>query len=368
MAVFIYNKDPNVEKNQPPAKLTEKLLNHIREAAKQRGENTALFDNPRLSSLADGEVLKKLSAMVDSNPEFQLPEGYKKVEEKHVREIHGIKEDFEIGESTRVCAGVMDDLLEKLFGGHIIEPVAEYFTNTRVIPLAKKLSNQSPQSKVVLRITKNSRNSSVGAQISRPEEIKKLIIKPLPEVSSRLTPAMKFGIVCASPEEKEAITEVVGVIGDIVDAVERGRNHIPNRQGAITNRILKQKAARESELEELKKSLEQKRQMRAGQLKQKMEENKVEKEKRQAEEEQKRLEENERIKKKLAREKERLEEQKKKIVEERQKKEDTNGPPEDAAKVEEEKKKKAEEAKVFKKKKKEEYVIYYQKVNIREPK
>ena len=125
LALYIYGKLQM--SHLPLAILVEKLLNHFKQAAKSRGEKTNLFDNPHATSLADNELLNKLTELAENNPDFQLPEGFHKKQEKHARQKTAIKEYLEIPEQTKICAEILDSILFESIAGHIIEPTTNIF-------------------------------------------------------------------------------------------------------------------------------------------------------------------------------------------------------------------------------------------------
>lgn len=91
-ALFIYSKPPNSLLHLNCVKIVECFLDYFKQAARERGAKTLLYDNPYATTLADPEVLKQLNILCQNNPEFQIPEGYKKVNEKHIKESYIIRE------------------------------------------------------------------------------------------------------------------------------------------------------------------------------------------------------------------------------------------------------------------------------------
>ena len=297
-AVFIFSKAPNSLSHLAPAALANRLFDHFKQAAKNRGERTPLYDNPHATSLADQDVINQLTKMVESDPEFQLPEGYKKVDSKQIQEQFVLRDYFELPEETRICAEIMDDILGAATGTHILEPMPLYTFVPRVMPVANRPRvHEGPAQRYMQPITKEPRKLSVGASQRRETEERSQknrrstskLKGGLDEMSAKLSPAMKLAIACASKEDKGLIKEVADVLGDIVEAVEKGRSYIKQgRNGSpVNNKVRKERAAKEQEMEAMKRQAEQKRKQRHEKLKVLVEEGKVEKERRQIEEKQK---------------------------------------------------------------------------------
>jgi hypothetical protein len=67
-------------------------------------------------------VLELLSKKVQQDPYYDLPEGYKKVTEKIVKEVHMVPEAVPMKESQVVAIELLDSIVFKAFGTHILEP------------------------------------------------------------------------------------------------------------------------------------------------------------------------------------------------------------------------------------------------------
>lgn len=59
-----------------------KMLQHQERATKLKGQSTILFEDPDHTTIGDYEIIKELNRRVKENPDFILPEGYYKVQEK----------------------------------------------------------------------------------------------------------------------------------------------------------------------------------------------------------------------------------------------------------------------------------------------
>lgn len=139
VALFIYCK-PNDSSllYLQPASIVEKLLDHFKQAAKRRGVKTLLYDNPHATALADPDVIKQLTNMCNNNPDFQVPDGYKKLNERHVKQSYLIRDYFKMPEVRKICTEVLDEILFSSCGAHIIEPCTTYYNTVRITPIIPK--------------------------------------------------------------------------------------------------------------------------------------------------------------------------------------------------------------------------------------
>lgn len=374
VAVYIYSKPPYLLAYMTPAQLVEKLIDHFKEAAKAHNEHTHLYDNPYATSLADTEVLQQLTNLIQNDPNFIVPEGYKKIEQRKLADCYVLRENAGITEDHKICLELLDEILFNSIGIHAIEPLTGEYTIPRVVPVINKPKLDNSPRRHIREKSKEGRDLSANPSSAhtvahsqhhsyKPTSGKTRSLTKLRGtleiVSSKYTPAMKLALACAPKEERENIREVSDVLSEIIEAVERGRSYI--KQGKLltfaNNKAIKEKEEKKLELEMLKKISEDKRRQRAEMLKKMVEEGKAAKERKKQEEEEKISREKEIKKLKQIKEKQKWEETKKRIIEEKTKKQEEKlQMGEEALKIlEEEKKKKLEETKALKAKMNEEY-------------
>ena len=66
--------------------------------------------------------MELLTKKCQDDPMYQLPEGYKKVLERRVVDVHQVSEAIPMKESQVVAIEVLDSLIFKAFGTHFLEP------------------------------------------------------------------------------------------------------------------------------------------------------------------------------------------------------------------------------------------------------
>lgn len=268
LAIFIFSRDPYYLTFLPPVNHLEALLDHFRQAAKIKGENTSLYDNPNASSLGDPELMKELEKFLETNPFYPLPEGYKKVEEKFLHENYVLPNYIELPESVRFATEILDKVLNNIFDTHFIEPITTYEYKVKVVPTIGKIYQRDPNDKkFMLPVTKTLRKG-ILEPVRKPVTLHQQNIK---EIEPKLTPALKLEIARARGEDKKLIKEVADVVGEILQAVEEGRETIGQKMkwgpGLILNKAIKEKLEKQREEEYMKEEKERQRKLRAQMLK-----------------------------------------------------------------------------------------------------
>lgn len=106
------------------------LVQVFRDATKQRGQATMLYEDPDLGSLPaqDVQLIKVLNEKLKSDAQYPIPEGYMKVVEK--TPVYDYKIPPELASSlpaAKVCAiELLDEILHNAFGIHMLEPLVTF--------------------------------------------------------------------------------------------------------------------------------------------------------------------------------------------------------------------------------------------------
>ena len=87
-----------------------RLLQHNERVTKAKGLSAILYEDPDVTTIGDQEVLKELNKRLKDQPDFILPEGYYKVQEKE--QVFSYKLPWYIaqgiGEAKTVALEVLD--------------------------------------------------------------------------------------------------------------------------------------------------------------------------------------------------------------------------------------------------------------------
>jgi hypothetical protein len=75
------------------------------------------------------DFLDLLTEKIQDNPDYRLPEGYKKILVQVPDVVYEVNEKvadvFNISEDKKVCLEVLDGIIFKLLGSHFLEPTSK---------------------------------------------------------------------------------------------------------------------------------------------------------------------------------------------------------------------------------------------------
>jgi hypothetical protein len=83
-----------------------------------------LFEDPQATSLGDPAIIKELSRKVNEDPNYELPPGFVKYQTNVMVENYQPPEHLK--DSKKVALGIMDDVVNDVFGTHYLEPEITY--------------------------------------------------------------------------------------------------------------------------------------------------------------------------------------------------------------------------------------------------
>ena len=269
-ALCIHNKPPNCFSCVPLVQSIKNLINQFETASSMRGENILLFTDPEASTLTtkDQDMLQQLNAMIEKSPNYPLPEGYKKVQEKDIFYGYEMKNpDFLAVENIKISAEILDEIILKRMGIHFLEPKAEYGNKTRVCPdlmkVNKPLQLEHPESRKLDDLLDNK------GRTWRTEDIKKS--KKVMEISWPIIPIHVKMVIAKMPLDMRKIgMEVAGIVEEMIKAVESGKETL-RQKGEAFNVAIKKRLDLKEEQKRIELEKEEKRKLRQQQLKMKLE-------------------------------------------------------------------------------------------------
>ena len=79
-------------------------------------------------------MLFLLNEKLRQNPNFPIPHGYKKVQELIIEESYHVPEQLGMEDSERIGMELLDEIMQKALDIHILMPIPNKRTVTRVVP------------------------------------------------------------------------------------------------------------------------------------------------------------------------------------------------------------------------------------------
>ena len=269
VAVFVFSKPPIDLSHLPAAVSLKALFEHFKKS--ENGISAKFYDEPD-PGLGDKDVVKKLNLLLQKDPNTPMPEGYKKVLEKEIQVKYNVPDELGIPENQKVPILVLDELLNKALGVHILEPqlVKKDVYRARGVLAKPKLVPYSSQ-------TKSSKFSSetgirphkaVYSSIALPTEL-------------LLTPGIKYEVArLTGTYSNDLLYECAKLVDDLVYTLDVGsfqlvsRNEKPKVQNKVTQ--LKEYEEQQKQIQEKKR--EMRRRMRKQVVEEKLKKAKKEKE------------------------------------------------------------------------------------------
>ena len=135
---FIYSRDPYFMNSHPLVELIRAFFSQMEKTAKENKESMLLFEDPDLTVMADPELLKALNKKLAENPDYPVPEGFKKVKELTLVSNYEVPKFIQMGESTKVALEMLDSLMFEKFQIHILEPIVKPKTVFKIRPIIRK--------------------------------------------------------------------------------------------------------------------------------------------------------------------------------------------------------------------------------------
>lgn len=238
-AYFIYSRDPYHMTSHPLVELVRAFFSQMQKTAKQNGDSMVLFEDPDLTVMADPELLRALNKKLLENPDYPVPEGFKKVKEQTLVSNYEVPKFIQVSESVKTALEVLDDMMFGKFQIHILEPIVKTKIIYKIRPIIRK--EFSDKKTAIPRYLESLEGRA------KPKELKDKIethgINKLKYFSQRkynLSEAMKIEIVNQPIVKRAQMQECAEVLCEIIDAVDKGLPAVPPRNkygpGGIKNR------------------------------------------------------------------------------------------------------------------------------------
>jgi len=82
LALVCFSRPPVDKSTYPPIASLQELIKTFEKATRDRGKSTQIYEDPDFSTFRDMELINALEEKLITDPNYPIPEGYKKVVEK----------------------------------------------------------------------------------------------------------------------------------------------------------------------------------------------------------------------------------------------------------------------------------------------
>ena len=218
----------------------QQMINDFRDSEKKRGVNTVLYDDPHSTTMADRELLKEFNEKLKKDPDYNLPDGFKVIQQKEFEIEYKQPASLlaQIDDKYQVVYELINDLLKE----KINVDINEYQIKKSTIHIAQ------PQIFDVVHIPKNRKDNPKQNYMSevkkedRKKETKEVMTskqKIQNSYNRHLDIQTKLAIQQFSKEDRRVAEECAFVLEDILHAVEKGYDKVA-RFNQIENKYLEQ--------------------------------------------------------------------------------------------------------------------------------
>ncbi|CAG9318804.1 unnamed protein product [Blepharisma stoltei] len=245
ISAAIYSKKQRNLLEFPLAVSYKALFEHFSKYAENNGIPKSYYEDPDYG-IGDPEVAKGLNEKLKRDPEYPMPEGYKRSKQESMEVSYFIPKHLEILEKQKIAIEILDEIFYKSFKFHFLEHKISLKTSYHAKGFVSKADDSYWD------YSKDSRNIYMPfkfpADLKLPSEIK--------------LEAAKLGSIYPN----EIILECAKLVDDLLFSVENKSFTLISRikkPGLIINRFLEQKlnaeilAKAEEERNEIKRKLRQ---------------------------------------------------------------------------------------------------------------
>ena len=136
LAYYMYTRPPKDLSHLPIVETLKQMISDWRDATRNRGQSTILYEDPDATGAGDMELCLELNKKLHEDPTYPIPEGYSKGVEKIPIYNYRIPESAQgvLSEGQIVATEVFDEFLFELLGVHFIEPLVTIEERPRVRP------------------------------------------------------------------------------------------------------------------------------------------------------------------------------------------------------------------------------------------
>lgn len=259
VALFIYSKPPRDLTHLPPAVSVQTLFDLFRSSSAESGVSLKFYDEPD-PGVGDRDVVKKLNKLLEKDPLAIMPEGYKRVVDKELDIRYDIPKELGIKESQQVGVKIMDDLLNRVFGFHILEPQVSLKTVYRARGLLARPKIQPPQ------------EISSSTEISTPSKVlqsKRIQINSTHTMAPyvNISPSIKYEVVrLGSKYPQDILIESAKVLDDLLYSIEIGAGRMISKTqrllGQIPNKVKETQQLNENQIKVDEQRADKRRRLR----------------------------------------------------------------------------------------------------------
>ena len=125
LSFLMFSRPPIDKSAYPIVAMLQELIKQFEQATRERGKNTAIYEDPDTSNFTDKELIGALEEKCNDDPNFIVPEGFRKILEKQPCfkfEVPQMAKEI-LGETKSIATEIMDEIVFSAIGTHFLEPL-----------------------------------------------------------------------------------------------------------------------------------------------------------------------------------------------------------------------------------------------------
>ena len=270
-AIYMFTKPPEDLSHFPPVEALYNFLRKLEKAQKAKGGSTILFEDPDATGIGDTTLLKALNKKIKEDPNYPIPEDYKKVKEKQIQYDYRIPDYIPIDDTKKFAMEFLDNLIFEKFGFHYLEPIIEYKETLKVKPIIRKqFNNESGRAtpRYLQSLDKRTKPKELNdkGKMSAYQKMRDEKKKPI-----NLNETLSLEVAKVDKADRPRVKEAAELLEEILQSVAKGYKELPNRAKygpiGMKNPVILDKIQHQKDEKKLQKEREQKRKKRDDQIK-----------------------------------------------------------------------------------------------------
>jgi hypothetical protein len=227
LAYLAFSRHPSNMSNFPAAVLVKELVRRIRACLKAGGQSTEVIDESDVGT-GDRDVVRKLNELLKSDADVTMPENYIRVIERDIAVEFAVPTWASQSESSSFVLEVLDDVLFKAVGTHILEPrvviTQSYKARGHVakkpeVPLPP--IHERPANLLKRRFKENAESVTLNLRQRIVQDVK-------------INSTLKFLVAQAPNEDRSDVAVVAEVLEGVLISVSLGLNRVINRNKSMS--------------------------------------------------------------------------------------------------------------------------------------
>ena len=228
-AIYMFTKPPEDLSHFPSVEALNHFLKKLEKAQKAKGGSTILFEDPDATGIGDTTLLKALNKKIKEDPNYPIPEDYKKVKEKEIQYHYKIPDYIPIDDTKKFCMELLDNLIFEKYDFHYLEPIIEYKETIKVKPIIRKKfdqENDRATPRYLQSLDKRTKPKELNdkGKMSAYQKMRDEKKKPV-----KLNETLSLEVAKVDKSSRPLVKEAAELLEEILQSVEKGYKELPNR-------------------------------------------------------------------------------------------------------------------------------------------